>query len=65
MHELLKEDDTDAIDVIENIQELAGIGEYEKHLQRLSNAIGGYDFEQAIEDLAMMEADILKPPKNA
>jgi len=65
LHKLLKEDDTDAIDVIENIQELAGIGEYEKHLQHLSNAIGGYDFEQAIEDLAMMEADIPKPPKNA
>lgn len=53
---LLEDDDTDATEVIEELEELPGIEAHASTLKRLSKAIGGYDFEQALEELDKLES---------
>jgi HPt (histidine-containing phosphotransfer) domain-containing protein len=48
---LLEDDDTGATEVIEELEELAGITVYMGILRRLAKAIAAYDFELALEEL--------------
>nr|WP_305908183.1 hybrid sensor histidine kinase/response regulator [Methylomarinum sp. Ch1-1]MDP4520995.1 response regulator [Methylomarinum sp. Ch1-1] len=48
---LLEEDDVEASTVIEELEAMPGMMAYERSLQRLSQAVGGYDFELAIKEL--------------
>jgi polar amino acid transport system substrate-binding protein len=56
---LVEDDDTDATEVIEELEELAGTGEHTSVLQQLSTAIGEYDFDHALGELDKLES-ILK-----
>ncbi len=56
---LLEDDDTDAADVIEELQEVAGTGDHTTVLRQLAKSIGEYDFEQALAELEKLES-ILK-----
>jgi HPt (histidine-containing phosphotransfer) domain-containing protein len=56
---LLEDDDTDATEVIEELEEIMGTGEQTSVLQRLATAIGEYDFDQALTELDTLES-ILK-----
>ncbi len=56
---LLEDDDTDATEVIEELEEMAGTGDHTSVLQQLSTAIGEYDFDQALAELDHLES-ILK-----
>jgi polar amino acid transport system substrate-binding protein len=53
---LLEDDDTDATEVIEELQEFAKTEVQVNVLQRLSMAIGEYDFEQALAELDTLES---------
>ena len=53
---LLEDDDTDATEVVEELEELPGIEAHASALKRLSKAIGGYDFKQALEELNKLES---------
>ncbi|MBF0454573.1 MAG: response regulator [Magnetococcales bacterium] len=49
LYELLKEDDVEAVNVVESLcEQLAGSG-LEKSLKAIERAIGGYDFDEALE----------------
>jgi len=48
---LLQDDDTGALDVIDEMHNLPGISEYEEVLKRLTYSIDRYDFEAALEVL--------------
>ena len=52
---LLEDDDTDATEVIEELEELPGIEAHAGALKRLSKAIGEYNFEQALEELNKLD----------
>jgi PAS domain S-box-containing protein len=56
---LLEDDDTEAADVIEELQKVAGTEEDTRILQQLATTIGEYDFEQALVELDKLES-ILK-----
>ena len=56
LKELLEDDDTDAMGVIDEMHDFEGISEYEEALSLLSKAIDKYDFEGAL--------DVLKSFKN-
>lgn len=49
---LLLEDDTDAIEVIDELYQLPGIEQYSSILKKLAKAIESYDFEQGLEILS-------------
>jgi two-component system sensor histidine kinase/response regulator len=53
---LLEDDDTDAGDVIKELEEMVGTGDYTSALQRLMVAIGEYDFDQALAELDKLES---------
>ena len=53
---LLEDDDTDATEMIEELEELPGIQAHASALKQLSKAIGRYDFEQALEELNKLES---------
>jgi HPt (histidine-containing phosphotransfer) domain-containing protein len=53
---LLEDDDTDATEVIEELEELAGTGKHTSALQQLATAIGEYDFDQALAELDTLES---------
>jgi CheY-like chemotaxis protein len=53
---LLEDDDTDAADVIEQLEEMAGTGDHTRVLQQLATAIGEYDFDQALAELDTLES---------
>jgi polar amino acid transport system substrate-binding protein len=59
LRDLLEDDDTDACEVIEELEPLSGTGDHATVLQRLSTAIGEYDFDQALTELDTLES-ILK-----
>jgi len=52
---LLKDDDTDAGDVVDKLMELPGTGEFSVVLKDLAEAIDDYDFEQALEEMEKLE----------
>jgi CheY-like chemotaxis protein len=52
---LLEDDDTDATEVVEELEELPGIEAHAGALKRLSNAIDEYDFDEALEGLDRLE----------
>jgi len=58
LRELLEEDDTDAGQVVDEISQLQGLQTFSIPIQDLTEAIDGYDFEQALEELANFEAKI-------
>ena len=49
--DLLEDDDSYATEVVEELEDLPGIEAHANVLERLSKAIGEYDFEQALEEL--------------
>jgi len=51
LRELLEDDDTDAIQVIEQLEELPGVGIYRSELKNLSKSVNKYEFEEALEIL--------------
>ncbi|MCU7834074.1 MAG: transporter substrate-binding domain-containing protein [gamma proteobacterium symbiont of Taylorina sp.] len=51
LRELLEEDDPDAVDIVEEIEDLPGISSHKIILKRLLKAIDEYDFELALEEL--------------
>ena len=53
---LLEDDDTDAADVIEQLEEMAGTGDHTRVLQQLATAIGEYDFDEALAELDTLES---------
>ena len=53
---LLEDDDTDAAEVIEELEKLAGTENHTSALQQLSMAIGDYDFDQALAELDTLES---------
>ncbi|MBW1750642.1 MAG: response regulator, partial [Deltaproteobacteria bacterium] len=53
---LLEDDDTDATEVIDELQEFAETDVQVNVLQRLSMAIGEYDFDQALAELDTLES---------
>ncbi|MBW1749631.1 MAG: response regulator, partial [Deltaproteobacteria bacterium] len=53
---LLEDDDTDATEVIEELEELAGTEAHKNVLQQLATAIGEYDFDQALAELDTLES---------
>lgn len=55
LRELLKDDDTDAADVIDELQSLSGHGIDMQLLHGLASAVGDYDFEAAIPYLSQLE----------
>ena len=52
---LLEDDDTDVTEVVEELEELPGIEAHTSVLKRLSKAIGGYNFEQTLEELDKLD----------
>jgi len=56
--ELLNDDDTDAADLVDEILELPGIGDYAVVLRQLSDAIDDYDFEQALIEMKKLESQL-------
>ncbi len=56
LQDLLEDDDTEAGEVIEELEKMLGKGEQTSVLQRLSTAIGEYDFEQALEELENLKS---------
>jgi PAS domain S-box-containing protein len=46
---LLEDDDTEAMEVVERLEELPGIGRHTSIIKRLSRAVGEYDFDEALE----------------
>jgi|GEM_PF-507378 len=58
LRDLVEDDDTDATEVIDELQQLSGIGEFSEQLQNLSAAIGEYDFDQALEELQEFESKL-------
>jgi len=52
---LLEDDDTAAVDVVEELEALAGSEDQPGTLKRLTAAIGEYDFEEALKALAELE----------
>lgn len=55
LKELLQEDDADAIEIIEELQELPGLSLYKAQLKALMNAVNSYDFESALTELSILE----------
>jgi len=55
LKELLEDDDTDAMGVIDEMHDFEGISEYEEALSLLSKAIDKYDFEGALDVLESFE----------
>ncbi|SFD49397.1 response regulator [Pseudoalteromonas denitrificans] len=55
LRELLEDDDTDAMDVIDEMHNVEGIAEYEETLSLLAKAIDRYDFECALDVLKSFE----------
>jgi CheY-like chemotaxis protein len=53
---LLEDDDTDATEVVEELEELPGIEAHVGVLKRLLKAIGEYDFEGALEELDKLDS---------
>jgi len=53
---LLEDDDTDATEVIEELEDMLGTGDHTSVLQRLATAIGEYDFDQALAELDTLES---------
>ncbi len=51
LRRLLEDDDTDATEVIEELEELPGISVYAANLKSLGKAIGAYEFELALREL--------------
>ena len=49
---LLQDDDTDAIDVVDELYQLPGVEKYSSTLKQLAKAIGSYDFELGLEILS-------------
>ena len=46
---LLEDDDTSAMDVVEKLEELPGMGRHASIIKSLSRAMGEYDFDEALE----------------
>jgi len=59
LRDLLQEDDTDATDIVEELQELLGTGTHSNLLKRLMDAVDEYDFEEALEQLNHLEREIV------
>jgi two-component system, sensor histidine kinase and response regulator len=55
LREYLEDDDTEATEIIEELLEQSGLSAYHKELQQISKAIGGYDFDEALETLTKLE----------
>ena len=53
---LLEDDDTDATELVEELEELPGIEAHASALKRLSKAIDEYDFDEALEGLDKLES---------
>lgn len=53
---LLKDDDTDAADVLEQLETEMADAQYQPLLKRIQDAIGEYDFEQGVEALQELAA---------
>jgi CheY-like chemotaxis protein len=53
---LLEDDDTDAGEVIEELEPLAGTENQASVLQQLASAMGEYDFDQALTELDTLES---------
>ena len=46
---LLKDDDTEASDILEELQQVKGISRYKEELQKVSRLLDGYEFDEALE----------------
>jgi signal transduction histidine kinase/DNA-binding response OmpR family regulator/HPt (histidine-containing phosphotransfer) domain-containing protein len=53
---LLEDDDADATEVVEELLEVSATGAHTIALKQLAKAIGEYDFDQALEELANLES---------
>ena len=53
---LLEDDDTDAAEVIDELDALPGIAVYSGTLKQLSRAVSDYDFDQALVELEKLES---------
>ncbi len=53
---LLEDDDTEAVDVLEVLEEMSGSGDHTSVMRRLSAAISEYDFDQALAELDTLES---------
>nr|CRH07895.1 Putative histidine kinase with PAS 4 domain, PAS 3 domain, HisKA domain, HATPase domain, two response regulator receiver domain and Hpt domain [Candidatus Magnetococcus massalia] len=54
MEELLQEDDSEAVEQIEQLEALAGGSGEQQRIQQMSQQIGSYDFEAALENLQQL-----------
>ena len=54
-----KDSDTDAAEVVEELQKLAIVGTDSNTFKRMSKSIEQYDFEQALEDLEIFNKEII------
>ena len=52
---LLEDDDTDAIDVIDELQDLPGIAVHSAMLKQLTTAVESYDFDTALQQLNALQ----------
>ncbi len=63
LRNLLEDSDAEATDLIEELENLPGLSAHAKLLQRLSNTIGEYDFEAALEELTALQLAVLSDDK--
>jgi two-component system sensor histidine kinase/response regulator len=57
---LLEDDDTVALEVVETLQELPGMGRYARIIKKLSRAVGEYDFDEALDVFDQLSKACLK-----
>ena len=56
LRDLLEEDDTDAIDLVDQLEPHLRGSSHMKSLKTVMNAVNGYDFERALEALENIDA---------
>ena len=59
LRELVEDDDTDAIEIIGELEELPGIQAHSVLIKKLSNAVINYEFEDALTALEKLESELL------
>jgi two-component system, sensor histidine kinase and response regulator len=60
LREFLEDDDVDATDVVEIIREKLAGSSFEATLRRIEKAIDGYDFDEALECLKLLDQELEK-----
>ena len=62
LRELLEDDDTESIEVVEALESEPWLDPHRDDFQRLSSSVDDFDFEQALQSLASLERALKEPP---